>query len=311
MANGRAYKLEAKDGRPNQGILYKPENFDPRKKYPIIFYYYEKLSDELHLFSNPASTEGPINIPWFVSRGYLVFTPDISYSLGEPGASALNSVVSAAKYLEKFPWLDASKMGLQGHSWGGYETNYIISHTNMFAAAASAAGPSDFVSGYGSLLGSGESAQFFYEIHQMRIGATLGDRPDLYISNSPVFNVNSVTAPLLIMHNKRDVPVPWSQGVEFFTGLRRLNKEVWMLQYDDQGHILYGKAAMDYTIRLTQFFDHYLKGFPAPMWMTKGRPAKLKGVDDRFELDIEGSCGKGCKTCQKKNYDLNAVNISY
>ncbi|KAA2238790.1 S9 family peptidase [Chitinophaga agrisoli] len=274
------------NGKVSQGILYKPEDFTPDKQYPIIFNYYEKVSHSLHQYLQPGFTEGSINIPWFVSRGYLVFTPDINYTIGKPGASALKSVVSAAKYLVKFPWVNGSRMGIQGHSWGGYETNYIICHTNLFAAAASAAGLSDFVSGYGSLLlGSGESAQFLYETHQNRMAATLWQRPELYIDNSPIFKGNAVTTPLLIMHNKADAIVPWNQSVEFFTALRRLNKKAWMLQYDKSGHTVTGQNAADYTIRLTQFFDHYLKGVPAPMWMTKGVPASRKGDVMAFELD--------------------------
>ncbi|PSL45688.1 dipeptidyl aminopeptidase/acylaminoacyl peptidase [Chitinophaga niastensis] len=274
------------DGRSTQGVLYKPENFDPKKKYPVIFYYYEKLSDELNKYREPEAAEGWINIPWFVSNGYLVFTPDIHYTTGKPGESAYNSVVSAAKYLAEFPWVDATKMGIQGHSFGGYETNYIVTHTNVFAAAMSASGIADCISGYGSLSKEGGSLQYFYEVDQTRIGATLWGKPSLYIKNSPIFFADKVTTPLLLMNNKEDAVVPFAQGVEFFTALRRLGKKAWMLQYDGEAHSLQDeKAIKDYTIRITQFFDHYLKGALPPKWMTRGISAKMKGIDDGLELD--------------------------
>ncbi|MES2329925.1 MAG: prolyl oligopeptidase family serine peptidase [Bacteroidota bacterium] len=274
------------DGTLSQGILYKPENFDPKKKYPIIFYYYEKKSDKLNEYQIPEDSPGWMNIPWFVSNGYLVFTPDIYYTIGETGRSVYNSVVSAAKYLSKKPWVNAAKMGIQGHSFGGYETNYLVTHTNIFAAAMSASGKSDFVSEYGGVASyNGVSLQFFYENDQCRIGETIWQRPDLFIKNSPVFFADKVTTPLLMMNNKEDGIIPFAQGVEFFTALRRLGKKAWMLQYDGEGHGLSDKKnRTDYTIRMTQFFDHYLKGAPAPKWMLFGIPAKMKGIDDCLRL---------------------------
>lgn len=279
------------DGTFSQGILYKPENFDPHKKYPIIFFYYEKMSQRMYHYPEPIFGRGDINIPWFVSRGYLVFTPDIRYVLGQTGESVYNSVVSAAQYMSNMPWVDASRMGINGHSFGGYETNYLVTHTALFRAAATAAGPSDLISHYGGLQGKiygMESGQRFYETSQMRIGVTLWQRPDLYIMNSPIFKADQVTTPLLMMHNKADDLVPWTQSIEFFTGLRRLGKKVWMLQYDEGGHGLGGKEAVDFTIRITQFFDHYLKEMPPPKWMTRGIVAKLKGLESGYELDTSG-----------------------
>ena len=278
------------DGTLSSGILYKPENFDPKKKYPVLFNYYEKHSDELYNFPEPQASQDNINIPYFVSRGYLVFIPDIHYKIGRVGESVVNCVISAARYLSKMPWVDAAKMGIQGHSFGGYETNYLVTHTHLFAAAAEAAGQTDFISGYGGLAygygGLGSSREMMYETNQSRIGATLWQRPDLYIRNSPVLKADQVRTPLLMMHNNKDGAVPFEQAVEFFTALRRLGKRVWMLQYDKEGHIVYAKDAEDYTIRLTQFFDHYLKGEAAPEWMIRGIPARWKGIRDGYELDM-------------------------
>ncbi|WEK20411.1 MAG: prolyl oligopeptidase family serine peptidase [Candidatus Pedobacter colombiensis] len=286
------------DGKNEQGVLYRPENFDPEKKYPIIFYYYEKLSGSKNNFWAPGLSQATLNIPWYVSRGYLVFTPDIHYKIGEPMKSAYNRIVGAAKHLMGLPFVEAKRMGLQGHSWGGFETNYVVTHSHLFAAACSGAGEVNFVSGYGGLRAvrtgdkpyAGEgSNQFFYENHQTRMGSSLWERPDQYIENSPVFNADKVTTPLLIMHNKNDGAVNFAQGMEWFTALRRMGKKAWLLQYDGEDHFLSSseKNILDFTHRMDQFFDHYLKGAPAPIWMTRGISASRKGLDTGYEYDTE------------------------
>ncbi len=293
------------DGSPCQGILYKPGDFDIHNKYPVLFSYYEISSEKLNVFLKPEFSGSRINIPWFVSHGYLVFVPDIHNPVvGHPGKDALNSILSAAQYLSRLPYVDAKHMGLQGHSWGGYETNYIITHTRIFAAAAEAAGMSNFISDYGGLQGApgseGESNQTVdYEGSQCRMGGSLWSRPKTYIDNSPIFRADKMTTPLLIMHNRKDPSVSWSQGVEWFTGLRRLQKKAWMLEYDEGTHSADGKDAVDYTIRMTQFFDHYLKEKPAPVWMTKGIGAKDKGIITGYDLDLDGWCVKDCIVCKK------------
>ena len=275
------------DGTTSSGILYLPENFDPQKKYPLIFDYYERRSDELNLYIRPQASEDRINIPWYVSNDYLVFTPDVHYKKAQPGQSAYNSVISAALYLARKPWVDARKMGIQGHSFGGYETNYIVTHSNLFAAACSASGFCDLMSLYGATTRGGYFV-YWAEKGQGRMGATPWQIPELYISNSPIFKADRVSTPLLMMSNAGDRNVPFAQGVEFFTALRRLGKRVWMLQYDEGGHSLgRGEGAEDYSIRMFQFFNHYLKGMPSPKWMTRGIPARLKGIDDGLELDGE------------------------
>jgi dienelactone hydrolase len=260
-----------RDGRLSQGILYKPGNFDATKRYPLIFLIYERWSDDLHAFPYPRLNGATIDIAYYVSNGYLVFTPDIHYRIGYPGESALNTVRSATKVLAKLRFVDPTRLGIQGHSFGGYETNYIVTHSTLFTAACSASGWCDFVSAYNSIkeLGHGRSHQIAYEYYRERMGVTLWDRPDLYILNSPVFNADRLKTPLLMMNNKADDDIPFEQGVEFFTALRRLGKKVWMLQYDGEGHILVDKKAVrDYMSREVQFFDFYLKGKPVPNWMT-------------------------------------------
>jgi dienelactone hydrolase len=279
------------EGDSSQGILYKPENFDSTKKYPVIVNYYEKHSDDLNQFSQPHYIQSDLNVPWFVSRGYLVFVPDINYTIAKAGESVVNSVVSGVKYLSQFPFVDSSKIGIQGHSFGGYETNYLVTHTNCFAAAVEGAGATNLISNYGTLpidgsINGGQQILFFEKGGQFRLEASPWEDQKAFIDNSPIFNVDRITTPLLMMHNKMDQLVPWSQGVEFFIALRRLDKPVWMLQYDEGGHGLeIEKDKIDYTIRMTQFFDHFLKGKPSPEWMTKGIPACRKGIDPGYKSD--------------------------
>lgn len=256
------------DGNVLQGALYKPEDFDSTRKYPVIIHYYEKMSDKLNRFEKPEPCPGWINIPWFVSNGYLVFTPDIKYTIGHTGKSVCSSVISGVENLSKYTWFDTSRIGIQGHSFGGYETNYLITHSKLFAAAVVSAGMSDLISDYGSLSHGGLSKQHFYEIDQCRIGATLWEHPELYIENSPVFELDRVSTPILIMHNQADDAVSVSQGLELFLGLRRLKKKAWLLQYKGETHSLNSITSMvDYTIRVTEFFNYYLKGFQCPHWM--------------------------------------------
>lgn len=278
-------------GQRCQGILYKPENFDSTKKYPVIFYYYEKVSDGLHVFYQPQLAEGALNIPWLVSSGYLLFTPDINYTIGQPGRSAYNSVVAAANLLSKRNYVDRNNMGLQGHSFGGFETNYIITRSNLFKCALSSAGATDAIGGYLGIAGWGSSNLAKYEHNQHRLGTTLWDNQALFLENSPVLFANKITTPLLIMHNIKDANVSFTQGVELFIALRRLGKKVWLLQYDDGDHGLDSGdkiSTLDFTIRMTQFFDYYLKGAAAPNWMTRGVEAIRKGVDNGLELDSSG-----------------------
>ncbi|MBK8520493.1 MAG: prolyl oligopeptidase family serine peptidase [Chitinophagaceae bacterium] len=204
------------DGKMSEGLLFKPEDFDPKKKYPVIFYFYERNADGLYAYRGPAPSASTVNIAYFVSNGYLVFDPNIYYKDGEPGNSAYNSVVSAAKYLSKMPWVDSTRMALQGQSWGGYQIAYLVTKTNIFKAAWAGAPVSNMTSAYGGIRwGTGLNRQFQYEKSQSRIGATLWQRPDLYLKNSPLFAADKVTTPLVMMHNDADGAVPWYQGIEF------------------------------------------------------------------------------------------------
>lgn len=280
------YKWKTFDGKESTGILYKPEDFNPKKKYPMLIYFYEKMSDGLNNYIAPAPTPSRLNISFFVSRGYLVFTPDISYTRGHPGKDAYNYIVSGAQALAKNPWVDAKNMGIQGQSWGGYQVSHLITATNMFKAAWAGAPVVNMFSAYGGIRWqSGLNRQFQYEKTQSRIGATPWERPDLYIENSPFFHLKKVATPLVIMANDADGAVPWYQGIEFFTALRRLGKPVWMLNYNGEAHNLVERRnRKDIQIREQQFFDWLLKGEKPAKWIVEGVPAVKKGRD--WGLDI-------------------------
>jgi dipeptidyl aminopeptidase/acylaminoacyl peptidase len=280
------HKWKMFDGKESEGLLFKPENFDPNKKYPVIFYFYERNSDTRYGYRTPAPSASTINIAYFTSNGYLVFDPNIYYKDGEPGESAYNSVVSAGKYLSKMKFVDSTKMAIQGQSWGGYQVAYLVTRTKMFAAAGAGAPVANMFSAYGGIRwGAGISRQFQYERSQTRLGATPWQRPDLYTKNSPLFKADKVTTPLLLMHNDKDGAVPWYQSIEFFTALRRLDRKAWFLQYNDEDHNLVERRnRKDLSVRLSQFFDHYLKGAPMPKWMVEGVPAASKGIDWGFDI---------------------------
>jgi len=253
----------------------------------MITYFYEKLSEGLYSYIPPAPTPSRLPISFFVSNGYLVFTPDISYETGHPGASAVEFVNSGVEFLKKNSWVDGARLGIQGQSWGGYQVAYLITQTNMYAAAWAGAPVANMTSAYGGIRWeSGVNREFQYEKTQSRIGATLWDRTDLYIENSPLFQLPKVKTPVMIMSNDADGAVPWYQGIEMFTGLRRLGKPVWLLEYNGEAHnLVLRQNRKDISIREQQFFDHFLKGAPMPVWLDKGVPATEKGRYWGFDLE--------------------------
>jgi dipeptidyl aminopeptidase/acylaminoacyl peptidase len=272
------------DGEPLDGILYKPDGFDPGTKYPMMVYFYERASDGLHAYHTPAPGRSVINRSFYASRGYLIFVPDIPYKTGYPGESAMNAVMPGVTGLIDQGFVDPDHVGVQGHSWGGYQIAYMVTRTNLFAAAEAGAPVSNMTSAYGGIRWqTGLSRMFQYERTQSRIGGTLWEKPLRYIESSPIFWLDKVETPLLIMHNDGDGHVPWYQGIELFVAMRRLGKPAWMLNYNGEPHwpLPYWKR-VDFTTRLQQYFDHYLMGSPAPKWLNDGLPAVEKGVDWGF-----------------------------
>jgi dipeptidyl aminopeptidase/acylaminoacyl peptidase len=275
------------DGVPRQGLLYKPEDFDPSKKYPMIAYFYEDRSDGLHAYVPPTG-RNIINSTHYVSNGYLVFEPDIHYEMGYPGPSAVKSIVPGVQKLLERGYVDPKRLGLQGQSWGGYQASYIVTQTTMFAAAMVGAPVANMTSAYGGIRwGSGLNRSMQYEHGQSRIGESLFDALPLYLENSPLFHLKRVTTPLFIMHNDMDDAVPWWQGIELFVGLRRLGKESYLINYNNDVHNPASRANQkDMAMKMQEFFDNKLMGSPAPEWMVKGIPAVDKGKDQLKKVII-------------------------
>jgi dipeptidyl aminopeptidase/acylaminoacyl peptidase len=275
------------DGQKLQALVYKPENFDASKKYPLLVYFYELYTDRFHGHYSPKPTASIIFPTEYASAGYCVLIPDIRYVPGHPAKSAYNCIMASTDaVLKKYPNIDSTRMGLQGQSWGGYQTAQLVTMTNRYAAAMAGAPVSNMFSAYGGMRwGSGMNRQFQYERTQSRIGKTIWEAPELYVENSPLFHLPNVKTPLLIMHNDEDGAVPWYQGIELFMGMKRLNKPCWLLNYNGDDHNLMKNAnRMDLSIRMRQFFDHYLLGAPAPKWLVDGIPALDKGKDYGFDL---------------------------
>jgi dipeptidyl aminopeptidase/acylaminoacyl peptidase len=271
--NAELVRYKNLDGVELSGVLIKPEEFDPHKKYPMIVYIYERLSQNLHRFSAPSAGTS-INPSYYASNGYLVFMPDIVYTVGSPGQSALKSVLPGIQSVVDKGYVDEKAIGIQGHSWGGYQIAYLVTQTTRFKAAIAGAPVSDMVSAYdGIRWGTGMPRQFQYERTQSRIGGTLWEKPSRFIENSPIFMADRVQTPLMMLHNDQDDAVPWYQGIEYYLALRRLGKECYLLNYNGEAHGLRKKANQrDWTVRMQQFFDYHLKGAPKPEWMEKGIP---------------------------------------
>ena len=269
-------------GVPLEGLLFKPENFDASKKYPVIVYYYERNSETLNDYRQPQPARSYPDFHTFISQGYVFFVPDIRYVDGHPGECCYDCVMSGLDMVEGLGFVDKDHIGTCGHSWGGYQSAYLSTRTNRFAAIESGAPVVKMFSAYGGIRwGSGLARSFQYEHTQSRIGASPWEAPELYKENSSLFNFDKVTTPILIMHNDADGHVPWYQGIEMFVALKRLGKPTWMLNYTGEPHWPVKMAnRKDFQIRLKHFFDHYLKGTPAPKWMTEG----VTAVDQPYEL---------------------------
>ncbi|HEX6187450.1 MAG TPA: prolyl oligopeptidase family serine peptidase, partial [Pyrinomonadaceae bacterium] len=281
------------DGVPLKGVLMKPDNFDPKKKYPMLVYIYERLTPGLHGFRAPAPGTS-INPSYYVSNGYLVFMPDIVYTTGYPGQSALKCVLPAIQEVVDRGYVDEKAIGIQGHSWGGYQIAYMVTQTNRFRAAAPGAIVANMTSAYSGIRwGSGLPRQFQYEHSQSRIGGSLWEYPMRFLENSPVFRADRVQTPLLMLHNDEDDAVPWYQGIEYYLALRRLGKEVYMFNYNGERHGLRKRINQkDYTRRLQEFFDHFLKGAPEPDWMKKGIPYLQREKEKEKYRVSEGGPGR-------------------
>ncbi len=270
-----------------QGALYLPANYEPGKQYPMLVTIYEKMSQNKNGFVSPTETRAP-DPTLYTNRGFIVFAPDIVYKLNDPGMSAVWSVVPAVKAVLATGMADPQKVGIWGHSWGGYQTAFLVTQTDIFSGAIAGAPLTDMVSMYSSVYwNSGGANQAIFESSQGRFKGNFIDNYDAYIRNSPAFHAKNVKTPLIILHNDKDGAVDFNQGITYFNTLRQLGKEVIMLEYVGENHGLARPVNQkDYAIRMSEWFDNKLKKLPAAEWIRSGVP-RLKMEDhlrDRKDL---------------------------
>lgn len=261
------------NGQTIRGAVIKPDDYDPDKKYPVLIYYYRFFSQRAYEFNNITNDDRP-TLPQWVSDGYVVFLPDIRFEVGTPGFASTKSLVPGINKLIEMGIADPDKLGLHGHSWSGYQTAFMVTQTDIFDAAIAGAPVSNMTSAYsGVRWGSGLARQFQYEQTQSRIGGSLWEYPERYIENSPVFYADRIDTPMLMMFGDEDTAVPWYQGIEMYLAMRRLGKDAIFLQYRGEPHHLQKYAnRLDYAIKMKEYFDYYLRGEPAPKWITDGVP---------------------------------------
>lgn len=270
------------DGRPLEGVVYKPANFDPNKKYPMMVNFYERNSETLYNYRMPEPHRSTIDYHLYNSNEYVIFNPDIRYVDGYPGESCYNCLMPGITMMIAKGYINEKGIGAQGHSWGGYQVAYLATRTNLFSAIESGAPVVNMFSAYGGIRwGSGMARSFQYEHTQSRLGATPWSSPLRYLENSPLFTMDKVQTPILIMHNDADGHVPWYQGIEYFVAMKRLGKPCWSLNYTGEPHWpMHMANRIDFQRRMFQFFNHYLKNQKMPKWMSEGVPA----VEQPFEL---------------------------
>jgi dipeptidyl aminopeptidase/acylaminoacyl peptidase len=261
------------DGKVVQGILIYPGDYDPERRYPVFIYYYERFSQRLYDFNKPVTNHRP-NLAQYASDGYAVFLPDIWFDVPVPGYSATKNLVPGVHKLIEMGVADPDAIGLHGHSWSGYLTAQVVTETDIFAAAVAGAPVGNMTSAYGGIRwGTGLARQFQYEQTQSRLGVSMWENLAPYIENSPVFFADRINTPLMIQHGDADEAVPWYQSIELYLALRRNGKESVFLHYYDEPHHLRKLAnRLDYAIKMKEYMDHYLKGTPAPAWITEGVP---------------------------------------
>lgn len=267
--------FETTTGVKLQGTLTLPANYEPGKRYPTLVYFYEKMSDRHNTYSMPVYDDRP-HISTYASNGYLVFMPDVSLDEGAPGTSSLESITSAVNRIVELGYADPDRIGLQGHSWGGYQSSFILTQTDIFAAIVTGAPPTNLQSFYNNIYGSSGTVHHgIMEIGQVRMGrgVTPWSHPDVYHRENPMAHVPNINTPFMILHGTEDGAVDWSQGLELYNAARRNGKEVIFLSYPGEAHHLQNEAnAKDFLVRMQQYFDYYLRGIEAPKWMTDGIP---------------------------------------
>lgn len=264
---------ESTRGKRLQATLTLPAGYEEGKKYPMLVYHYEKMSQRHHQYSMPVYDDRP-HMSTYASNGYLVLMPDIVYADGTPGTNAAECLIPAIEKVIELGYANPASIGLQGHSWGGYQSSFLVTQTDIFTCVVTGAPLTNLISMYNILYkASGNTNQSLIQFGQGRMGKTPWEDMDLYISQSPVHQAEAIKVPFLILHGTEDGAVDWNQGLEFYTAARRLGKEVILLSYPGEPHHLSKiENQKDFQVRMKQYFDHHLKGADAPDWMTRGIP---------------------------------------
>jgi dipeptidyl aminopeptidase/acylaminoacyl peptidase len=260
-------------GERLQGALFYPANYEPGRQYPMIVYPYERRSQVLHSWSNPSETNA-YNTTVFTQNGYFVLQPDVVYRARNPGLSFMEAIDPALDAVLATGMIDPDRIGLTGHSWGGYQTTFAMTQTDRFAAGVAGAPLTNLVSMYLSFYwNSGGTDARIFEISQGRMEVPWWEDYESYVANSPVHHIQNMNTPLLMAFGTEDGAVEFNQGVEFYNAARRANKDFVLLVYEGENHSLRQRPnQLDYHRRTLEWFDHYLKGHEAPAWITDGVP---------------------------------------
>jgi dipeptidyl aminopeptidase/acylaminoacyl peptidase len=272
---GKAELMEYQNSNKKnlKGVLFYPAAYDPQKKYPMIVHIYEKQSEALHRYVNPTSlTEDGFNTTAFTTQDYFVFYPDIVHENENPGVSAADCVIAATTKVLGTGMINRDKVGLIGHSFGGYETAFIISQTGLFATAVAGAAVTDLNSFYLTVgWNSGKPDMWRFQSEQWRMGKTPYEDPQAYRRNSTIAWVDKINTPLLLWTGKKDRQVDWHQSIEGYLALRRLEKKNIMLLYPQEGHVILNPTnQQDLFKRVQQWFGYYLKDELPPLWISQG-----------------------------------------
>ncbi|HEV8599721.1 MAG TPA: prolyl oligopeptidase family serine peptidase [Gemmatimonadales bacterium] len=271
-----------KKGVRLQGILAIPDDYKQGERRPMIVTFYEKNSQNLHRYPAPSFLASMGSVPiQAVSQGYLTMLPDVHFNTGTSHSDMLEAVEAATRKVIAMGYADPKHIGVHGHSYGGQGVAFIGTRSRLFAAVGMGAGVTDLSSDFNHNWGwsyqvtgrDGSNGYDYYLFGQGRQGTTPWDNPELYRFESAMTHVREVTAPFLIMHGTADPTVSFQEGLGFYNALRFNGKNAVLLAYPGEGHGLRGLAnRRDLTIRYFQYFDHYLRGAPAPRWLSEGVP---------------------------------------
>ena len=271
-------------GKVNKGLLYLPDGYKKGESYPTIVNFYERPSGGMHIYFAPGYSSAMLDIATYVSNGFVVFMPDVEYTIGSPGKSSYNSIVSGTKALIERGIIDPKRVGIQGHSWSGFQTSYIITRTDIFTCASIGAPITNMTAAYNGIReGSGLPRMFMYEDWQCRMGTTMWESLDKFIETSPILHADKIKTPVLLLHCDNDEAVSFYEGRSLALALRRLQVPSWMLNYKGEGHFVQNPYAQaDWTKRMRQFFDYYLNSHEMPRWMSEGINVNERGYDQKY-----------------------------